>query len=136
MQPKKRKYAKEFRGKNRGVAWKGSSITFGDYGLQSLEGGWITGRQIEAARVAIVRTTKRKGRVWGKIFPHKPVTKKSSEVTRGGGKGAVDHYVAVIKPGRVLLEIGGLPEELAMESLRLAAAKFPVKTRIVRRHTN
>ncbi len=134
MQPKKRKFAKEFRGKNRGVAWKGSSITFGDYGLQALEGGWITGRQIEAARVAIVRTTKRKGRVWGKIFPHKPVTKKSAEVTRGGGKGAVDHYVAVIKPGRVLLEIGGLPEDLAMESLRLAAAKFPVKTRIVKRH--
>lgn len=133
MQPKKRKYTKEFRGKNRGIARRGSTLTFGEYGLQALEHSWITGKQIEAARVAIVRTTKRKGRVWGKIFPHKPVTEKSSEVTRGGGKGAVSHYVAVVKPGRILLEIGGLPEDMALESLRLAAAKFPLKTRVVRR---
>lgn len=133
MQPKKRKYPKEFRGKMAGLAWKGNTVTFGEYAIQALDRGWITGRQIEAARVAVVRTTKRKGKIWIKIFPHKPVTKKSSEVTRGGGKGSVDHYVAVIKPGRVLLEVGGLPEEVALESLRLAAQKFPMKTRIIKK---
>ena len=133
MQPKKRKYTKEFRGKMPGLAWRGNKLTFGDYGLQALDRSWITGRQIEAARVAVVRTTKRKGKVWIKLFPHKPVTKKSAEVTRGGGKGAVDHYVAVVKPGRVLLEVGGLPEELAIQSLKLAAQKFPIKTRIIRK---
>jgi large subunit ribosomal protein L16 len=133
MQPKRRSFAKEFRGNMRGIAWRGNTLTFGEYGLQALEGSWITGRQIEAARVAIVRTTKRRGRVWGKIFPHKPVTKKSAEVTRGGGKGSVDHYVAVVLPGRVILEVGGLPEDLAIESLKLAAAKLPIKTRIVNR---
>lgn len=134
MQPKKRKYTKEFRGSMPGIAWKGNTLTFGDFGLQALDRGWVTGKQIEAARVAVVRTTKRRGRVWLKLFPHKPVTKKSSEVTRGGGKGAVDHYVAVVKPGRILLEIGGLPEELAKESLKLAAQKFPMKTRVVKKN--
>lgn len=131
MQPKSRKHKKEFRGNMRGISWRGSELTFGDYGLQALEPGWITGKQIEAARVAVVRTTKRKGRVWGKIFPHKPVTKKSDEMTRGVGKGEVSHYVAVVKPGRVMIEVGGLPEDMALESLRLAAAKLPVKTRVV-----
>jgi large subunit ribosomal protein L16 len=133
LQPKKRKYKKEFRGKMRGISWRGSSVTFGEYGLQAVERGWITGRQIEAARVAMVRSTKRKGRVWGKIFPHKPVTKKSAEVARGVGKGDVDHYVAVVKPGRVMIEVGGLPENLAILSLKLAAAKFPLKTRIIKK---
>lgn len=136
MQPKKRKYTKEFRGKMPGLAWRGNKLTFGEYGLQALDRTWITGRQIEAARVAVVRTTKRKGKVWIKLFPHKPVTKKSSEVTRGGGKGAVDHYVAVVKPGRVLLEVGGLPEDVAIQSLKLAAQKFPIKTRIIRKDGN
>lgn len=117
----------------RGISWRGSELTFGDFGLQALEPGWITGKQIEAARVAVVRTTKRKGRVWGKIFPHKPVTKKSDEMTRGVGKGEVSHYVAVVKPGRVMIEVGGLPEEMALESLRLAAAKLPIKTRVVKK---
>jgi len=133
MQPKKRKFKKEFRGKMRGLAWRGSTITFGDYGLQALDRGWVTANQIEAARRAMFRTTKRRGRVWIKLFPHKPVTKKSAEVTRGGGKGDVDHYVAVVKPGRVMMEIGGVDESIAMESLRLAAQKFPMKTRIVKR---
>lgn len=133
MQPKRRKHKKEFRGKMRGISWRGSELTFGDYGLQALEPSWITGKQIEAARVAVVRQTKRKGRVWGKIFPHKPVTKKSDEVTRGVGKGEVSHYVAVVKPGRILLEVGGLTEEMALHSLKLAAAKFPIKTRVIKK---
>lgn len=133
MQPKRRKHKKEFRGRMRGISWTGNELTFGDYGLQALEPAWITGRQIEAARVAVVRTTKRKGRVWGKIFPHKPVTKKSDEVTRGVGKGEVSHYVAVVKPGRVLLEVGGLDETTALYSLKLAAAKFPLKTRVIKK---
>lgn len=131
MQPQKRKFPKEFRGKMRGVAWRGSKVTYGEYALQALDRGWITGKQIEAARLAVVRTTKRKGKIWIKVFPHKPVTQKSAEQTRGGGKGSVDHYVAVIKPGLVLMEISGLSPEMARESLRLAAQKFPMKTRII-----
>ncbi len=98
---------------------------------QSFEASWLTGNQLEAARRVIVRETKRKGSVWLKVFPHKPVTMKSAEVTRGGGKGNVDHYVAVVRPGTVVMEIGGLPEELSMESLKKAARKLPVKTRII-----
>lgn len=131
MQPKQRKYKKEFRGRMRGVALRGSKVTFGEYGLQALECGWITGKQIEAARRAVARSTKRKGRVWIKLFPHKPVTKKSDEVTRGAGKGDVSFYVAVVKPGRVMLEIGGLDEATSTESLKLAANKLPLKTRII-----
>ncbi|MCA9379201.1 50S ribosomal protein L16 [Candidatus Dojkabacteria bacterium] len=133
MQPKKRKHKKEFRGKMRGVAWRGSDVTFGEYGLQALDRGWITGRQIEAARRTVARATKRKGKVWIQIFPHKPVTEKSSEVTRGAGKGEVAYYVAVVKPGRILMELGGLDEATSMESLRLAAQKFPIKTRVVKK---
>lgn len=116
-----------------GIAWRGNELTYGDYGLQALDRGWITGNQLEAARRAIVRTSKRKGRVWLKLFPHKPVTKKSAEVTRGGGKGDVDHYVAVVLPGRVMIEVGGLDDATSLESLRLAAQKFPIKTRIVKK---
>ncbi len=133
MQPKNRKHKKEFRGRMRGISWRGSDITFGDYGLQAIDRGWITAKQIEAARRTVARATKRKGKVWIKIFPHKPVTKKSDEVTRGTGKGDVSHYVAVIKPGRVMLELGGLDETVSMESLRLAARKLPIKSRIIKK---
>lgn len=133
MQPKKRKHKKEFRGKMRGIAWRGSDVTFGEYGLQALDRGWITGRQIEAARRTVARSTKRKGKVWIQIFPHKPVTEKSAEVTRGAGKGEVAYYVAVVKPGRILMELGGLDETTSMASLRLAAQKFPIKTRIIKK---
>ncbi len=134
MQPKKRKHAKEFRGKMRGIALRGSELTYGDYGLQALDRGWVTAKQIEAARRAVVHTTARKGRVWLKLFPQKPVTAKSSEVTRGGGKGDVSHYVAVVKPGRILLEVGGLTEAISLESLRLAAQKFPMRTRVIKKN--
>lgn len=130
-QPKKRKHKKEFRGKMPGLAWRGSELHYGEYGLQALDRKWITGRQIEAARKAVARYTKRKGRVWINIFPQKPVTKKNDETTRGMGKGDVSHYVAVVKPGRLLLEIAGVPEEIAKEALRLASHKFPIKTRVI-----
>lgn len=131
LQPKKRTHKKEFRGKMRGIALRGSKLTYGEFGLQSLEASWLTGNQLEAARRVIVRETKRKGRVWLKVFPHKPVTAKSAEVTRGGGKGAVDHYVAVVRPGSVVMEIGGLPDEVSLMSLKKAARKLPIKTRIL-----
>lgn len=131
LQPKKRAHKKEFRGKMRGIALRGSKLTYGEFGLQSLEASWLTGNQLEAARRVIVRETKRKGRVWLKVFPHKPVTAKSAEVTRGGGKGAVDHYVAVVRPGSVVMEIGGLPDEVSLMSLKKAARKLPIKTRIL-----
>ncbi|MCA9381639.1 50S ribosomal protein L16 [Candidatus Dojkabacteria bacterium] len=131
LQPKKRKHKKEFRGKMRGIAQRGNSIAFGDHALQALDRGWISGNQIEAARKAIVRHTKRKGKTWLMIFPHKPYTSISSEVKRGGGKGNVEGYVAVVKPGRVIFEVGGLPEDVAKEALKLAAQKFPIKTRMI-----
>ncbi len=131
LQPKKRKYTKEQRGRMKGFDLRGSTVSYGEWGLQAIDRAWVNGRQIEAARKAIVRETKRRGKVWINIFPHKPVTEKSSEVVRGGGKGAVKEHVAVIKPGRILFEIGGLPEEQAKEALRKGAQKFPIKTRIV-----
>lgn len=131
LQPKKRKYKKEFRGKMKGIAQTGNSISFGDYALQALDRGWIHGNQIEAARKAIVRHTKRKGKTWLMIFPHKPFTSISSEVKRGGGKGNVEGYVAVVKPGRIIFEVGGLPEDVAKQALKLAAQKFPIKTRMI-----
>ncbi|GAB4285142.1 MAG: 50S ribosomal protein L16 [Candidatus Dojkabacteria bacterium] len=115
----------------KGVAMKGNKLSYGDYGLQSLGRDWVDGRQLEAARKAIVRHTKRKGKTWLMIFPSKPVTKKSSEVKRGSGKGEVDRYVAVVKPGRVIFEVGGLTEEVAREALRLASQKLSVKTRVI-----
>ncbi len=131
LQPKKTKYVKAFRGKMRGVETRGNELTAGDFGLQALECGWLNGRQLEAARKAIVRNNKRKGKLWIKVFPQKPVTKKPAEVTMGAGKGAVDHYVSVIKPGRVIFEIGGLDEATARKSLELAAQKLPLKYRII-----
>lgn len=133
MQPKRRKFKKEFRGNMRGISWRGSEISYGEYAIQALDRGWLTANQLESARKAIVRHTKRKGRIWIKVFAHKPVTKKSDEVTRGVGKGDVSHYVAVVTPGRVLMEISGVPEITAMESLALALRKLPIKTRIIKK---
>ena len=131
--PKKVKYRKQQRGKRAGKAWSGSSVSFGDFGLKATEVGWVTDRQIEAARIAISRHVKREGRMWIRIFPDKPVTKKPQETRMGKGKGAPDHWVAVVKPGRVLYEIEGVTEEMAKEAFRLAAHKLNVLTKFVRR---
>jgi large subunit ribosomal protein L16 len=131
LMPRKMKFRKSFRGKMPGLSARGSSVVFGNYGLKSLERGWITARQIESARRAMTRYIKREGQVWIRIFPDKPVTATPAEVGMGGGKGAVDHFVAVIRPGRVLFEIAGVPKEIAHEALRLAAYKLPVKSRIL-----
>ncbi len=136
LQPKQRKYKKEFRGRMAGLALRGSDISYGEFAIQAIEKGWIRSREIEAARKAIVNYTNRKGKLWVKIFPHKPVTKKGDEVVRGGGKGEVSFYVSVIKPGRVLFEIGGLPEGTSKEALVLAQRKIGVKTRIISKHNN
>jgi large subunit ribosomal protein L16 len=133
LQPKIRKHKKEFRGKMKGLATRGNKISYGEYGLQALDRGWINGNQIEAARKAIVRETKRKGKTWLMIFPHKPITKKSDETRRGSGKGEVSGYVAVIKPASVIFEIGGLDELTALSALKLASAKLPIKTRIIKK---
>ena len=131
--PKKVKYRKQQRGKRAGKAWSGSSVSFGDYGLKATEVAWVTDRQIEAARIAISRHVKREGRMWIRIFPDKPVTKKPQETRMGKGKGAPDHWVAVVKPGRVLYEIEGVTEVMAKEAFRLAAHKLNVMTKFVRR---
>ena len=131
LQPKKRKYKKEQRGRMKGIDFRGSELAYGEYGIQSLDRGWLKSREIESARRAIVNFTNRKGKLWVKIFPHKPYTKKSDEVVRGSGKGEVSYYVAVIKPGRILFELGGLPEETAKQALKLATAKLSLKTRII-----
>ena len=133
LMPKKVKFRKQQRGKRRGMAWSGSTVSFGDYGLKSTEVAWVTDRQIEAARIAISRHVKREGRMWIRIFPDKPVTKKPQETRMGKGKGAPDHWVAVVKPGRVLYEMEGVTEEMAKEAFRLAAHKLNVKTKFVRR---
>ncbi|MDP3983095.1 MAG: 50S ribosomal protein L16 [bacterium] len=133
LQPKRLKHRKQFRGTMRGDATRGTEVSFGDFGLQSLGRAWITSRQIEAARVAMTRYTKRGGRVWIRIFPDKPITSKPSESSMGSGKGEVVEYVSVVKPGRMLYELGGVPEQEALEALRRAAAKLPIKTRIVKR---
>lgn len=135
LQPKKRKYTKEFRGSMKGLSLRGSDLSYGEFGIQAIEKGWVDAKQIEAARKAISNSTQRKGKVWIKIFPHKPVTKKSDEVVRGGGKGPVDHFVAVITPGRVLFEIGGLTEDVAKLALELGRKKLPIKTRLIVKHT-
>jgi large subunit ribosomal protein L16 len=132
--PKRVKYRKQFRGRMKGRASRGVEVQFGDFGLQALEPSWITSRQIEAARRAVVRHVKRRGKLWIRIFPDKPVTSKPAETRMGKGKGAVDHWVAVVKPGRVLLEIAGVSEEAAREAMRLAAHKLPVKTQFVSRY--
>ncbi|MGH9335012.1 MAG: 50S ribosomal protein L16, partial [Vicinamibacteria bacterium] len=128
LMPKKVKFRKQQRGRMRGKAWRGHTVTFGDYGLKVLEPGWITDRQIEAARVAITRFVKRTGRVWIRVFPDKPVTKKPQETRMGKGKGAPELWVAVVKPGRVLYEMEGVTEEVAREAMRLAGHKLPIRT--------
>lgn len=133
LQPKRVKYRKQFRGRMKGKAQRGNKVDFGDLGLQSLEPAWITSRQIEAARRTIVRHLKRRGKVYIRIFPDKPVTQKPAETRMGKGKGAVDHWVAVVKPGRVMFEVGGVSEDVAREALRRASYKMPVKTKIVTR---
>ncbi|MDD3824848.1 MAG: 50S ribosomal protein L16 [Anaerolineaceae bacterium] len=133
LTPKRTKYRKMHRGRMRGQAGRGNTLSFGDYGLQALEPCWMTSRQIEAARRAIVRYVRRGGKLWIRIFPDKPVTTKPAETRMGGGKGAVDHFVAVIKPGRMLFEISGVQEDSAREAMRLAAHKLPIKTRFVSR---
>jgi large subunit ribosomal protein L16 len=133
LQPKRVKYRKQFRGRMKGKAQRGNKVDFGDLGLQSLEPAWITSRQIEAARRTIVRHLKRRGKVYIRIFPDKPVTQKPAETRMGKGKGAVDHWVAVVKPGRVMFEVGGVSEDVAREALRRASYKMPVRTKIVTR---
>ena len=129
LSPKKVKYRKWQMGNSSGRSKGGTELAFGDYGLKSLETCWLTARQIEAARRAMTRHVKRGGRIWLRVFPDKPVTKKGAETPMGGGKGSVDHYVFVVKPGRILFEMDGLPLELAREALKLAADKLPVKTK-------
>jgi len=133
LMPKRTKFRKQFRGRMKGKAYRGSTVKFGEYGLQTLEPAWITSRQIEAARRAMIRYIKRRGKIWIRIFPDKPVTKQAAETRMGKGKGAVESYVAVVKPGRIMFEMGGVDEEVAKEALRLAAAKLPVRTKIVKR---
>ena len=133
LMPKRVKYRKQMRGRMTGKALRGADVQFGDYGLQALEPAWITQRQIEAARKAIVRFTKRRGRVYIRVFPDKPVTAKPAETRMGKGKGAVDHWVAVVKPGRILFEMAGVDEEDARTALRLAGFKMPIKTKFVKR---
>ena len=131
LQPKRTKYRKQQKGRLRGLAHRGSQISFGTFGLKSVDPGRLTNRQIEAARIAMTRYMKREGTVWIRIFPDKPITKKPQEVRMGKGKGALDHYVAMVKPGRILFEMDGVPVEVAEEALRLAAQKLPVKTKFV-----
>jgi large subunit ribosomal protein L16 len=133
MQPKRTKYRKQFKGRNRGVATRGTKVSYGEYGLKTLEHGQITARQLEAARRAMSRHIKRGGKVWIRIFPDKPITKKPLEVRQGSGKGNVEYWVALVQPGRMMFEIEGVTEDLAREALGLAAAKLPVKTAFVAR---
>ena len=135
LMPKRVKWRKQMRGRMRGNASRGTEIAFGDYGLKALEPGWVSARQIEAARRAIVRAVRRRGKFWIRIFPDKPITQKPAETRMGKGKGDVEYWVAVVKPGRIMFEVvGGLSEELAKEALRLAQYKLSVKTKIVGRH--
>jgi large subunit ribosomal protein L16 len=134
--PKKTKHRKYQRGRRRGTAKGQTNVQFGDYGLKALEGGWLTNRQIEAARIAMTRKIKRGGKVWINLFPDKPVTQKPAETRMGSGKGSPEHWVAVVKPGRVMFELAGVPEPLAKEALRLAGQKLSVKTKIVKREAD
>ncbi len=133
MMPRKVKHRKSFRGRSRGVARRGNELNFGTYGLKSMGTRWVTSRQIEASRRAIIRYLRKGGKLWIRVFPDKPVTHKGNEVPMGGGKGSVDHYVVPIKPGRILFEIEGIKEEDAREALRKAADKLPIKTKFVMR---
>ena len=133
LMPKRVKHRKQFRGSMRGKATRGNKISYGEYGIVAMEPGWIKSNQIEAARIAMTRYIKRGGKVWIKIFPDKPVTTKPAETRMGSGKGTLEYWVAVVKPGRVMFEISGVPEEIAREALRLATHKLPVKCKIVSR---
>ncbi len=133
LMPKRIKYRKQMRGRMKGKASRGAEVHFGEYGLQALEPGWVSARQIEAARRAIVRTMKRRGKVWIRIFPDKPVTKRAAESRMGKGKGSVEFWVAVVKPGRIMFEVGGVPEDVAREALRLASYKLAISTKVVTR---
>lgn len=133
MMPKKVKFRKMMKGRMHGSAYRGSTVAFGEYGLKALEPGWITSRQIEAARIAITRHARRGIKVWIRIFPDKPITKKPAETRMGKGKGAPEYWVAVVKPGRVLYEVEGVPEDVAKEAFRLASHKLPVDTKFVKR---
>ena len=133
LMPKKTKYRKSFRGRRKGNSKGGSVVAFGDFGIQAVETSYVTARQIEAARITITRTMKRGGKVWINIFPHKPITKKPAEVRMGSGKGNVEYYVAVVKPGRILFEISGVSEDVAREAMRKAGHKLPMKTKFVMR---
>lgn len=135
LMPKRVKHRKEHRGRMKGKAYRGGSIKFGEYGLQILEPAWLTNRQIEAGRIALTRNMKRGGKVWISVFPSKPVTAKPTESRMGKGKGAPSKWVAVVRPGRIIYEVAGITEELARESIRLAAHKLPVKTRFVSRES-
>jgi len=134
LMPKRVKYRKQQRGRMRGKAYRGGNVAFGEFGLQALEPAWVTNRQIEAARVAITRSIKRGGKMWIRIFPDKPVTKKPAETRMGKGKGAPEFWVAVIKPGRILFELEGIPRPAAQQAMKLGASKLPIRTRFVDRH--
>jgi len=134
LMPKRVKYRKQQRGRMRGKAYRGSSVAFGEYGLQALEPAWVTNRQIEAARVAITRSIKRGGKMWIRVFPDKSVTKKPAETRMGKGKGAPEFWVAVVRPGRVMFELEGISKQLAHEAMKLGASKLPIRTRFVERH--
>ena len=133
LQPARTKYRKMMKGRMRGKSYRGSDLSFGEYGLQATECGWLTSRQIEAARVAISRYVKRGGKLWIRVFPDKPITKKPAETRMGTGKGAVEYYVAVVKPGRILYEMEGVTDEIAKKAFHLAAHKLPVATKVVKR---
>lgn len=133
LAPKRIKFRKQFKGNTRGIALRGSTIAFGEFGLATLEPGWISNRQIEASRIAISRAMKRGGKMWIRLFPDKPITKKPAETRMGSGKGNPEGWVAVVKPARILFEVEGIPEDVAKKAFALAAAKLPVKTRFVKR---
>ncbi|MFZ4813611.1 MAG: 50S ribosomal protein L16 [Phototrophicaceae bacterium] len=133
LMPKRLKYRKQFRGRMTGMAYRGSTVQFGEFGLQALEPAWITSRQIEAARRTMVRYIRRRGKIWIRIFPDKPVTKKAAETRMGSGKGPVEFYVAVVRPGRVMFEMGGIDESEARAALRLAGAKLPIRTKFIKK---
>jgi large subunit ribosomal protein L16 len=134
--PKKTKFRKVQRGRRRGRAKGQTNVQYGDYGIKALEAGWVTNRQIEAARIAMTRKIKRGGKVWINVFPDKPVTQKPAETRMGSGKGSPEHWVAVVKPGRVMFELAGVPEPLAKEALRLAGSKLPIRTKVVKREAD
>jgi large subunit ribosomal protein L16 len=133
LQPKRTKYRKTFRGKRRGIATRGTMVSFGEFGLKALDCGWVTANQIEAARVTISRRTRKGGKMWIRVFPHKPITSKPNEVGMGGGKGDVDNHVVVVRPGMMLFEVAGIDESLARTTLRQAAHKLPINTKVISR---